>query len=127
MPVIYQKLISREDLQANPEALYLFGDNLARRGLGGQARAMRGEPNAVGVATKKDCTMRDSDFFSDDEYATNCRQIDADLARAIRHLDRGFVVVVPLDGLGTGLSELATRAPYTNAYLLACLSELERL
>ena len=51
--IIYQKFIYRSDLKANPSVLYLFGDNLQRVGLGGQAKEMRGEPNAVGIATKK--------------------------------------------------------------------------
>jgi hypothetical protein len=37
--------------------------------------------------------------------------IDDDLRRAFEHLDRNGIVVIPLDGLGTGLSELPTRAP----------------
>jgi hypothetical protein len=45
-------MIYRRDLRANPESLYLFGDNTKRVGIGGQAREMRGEPNAVGIATK---------------------------------------------------------------------------
>lgn len=52
MIVLHQKFIFREDLQANPDVYYLFGDNVERRGLGGQAKEMRGEPNAIGVATK---------------------------------------------------------------------------
>jgi hypothetical protein len=33
------------------DALFAFGDNLARTGRGGQAAALRGEPNAVGIPT----------------------------------------------------------------------------
>lgn len=125
MTVIYQKWIMREDLQNNPGVYYLFGDNLQRRGLGGQAKAMRGEPNAIGVATKKDCTMRPSDFFTDDEYEANCEQIDADLEMAFEMVRCGKIVVIPADGLGTGLSELPQRAPKTNAYLVARLEKLK--
>ena len=32
MPVIYQKWITRKHLQDNPDQLYLFGDNLIKRG-----------------------------------------------------------------------------------------------
>jgi len=42
MPIKYQKWIERSDLQNNPEDVYIFGDNYARQGLGGQAKAMRG-------------------------------------------------------------------------------------
>ena len=53
MPIKYQKWIERSDLQNNPEDVYIFGDNYARQGLCGQAKAMRGEPNALGIATKR--------------------------------------------------------------------------
>lgn len=45
--------ISRAYVRANRDKLFLFGDNLERRGFGGQAAAMRAEPNAVGIPTKK--------------------------------------------------------------------------
>jgi hypothetical protein len=44
--------ITREMVQADRNTVYVFGDNVARHGLGGQAKAMRGEPNTIGVSTK---------------------------------------------------------------------------
>lgn len=43
------KYIKRQDLKSNPNTQYLFGDNLKRSGFGGQAKEMRGEPNAIGI------------------------------------------------------------------------------
>lgn len=45
--------VTRADVRANPDKIFIFGDNLAGRGFGGQAKEMRGEENAVGVPTKK--------------------------------------------------------------------------
>lgn len=120
--IVYQKRILREDLQANPDVLYLFGDNRLRKGMGGQAREMRGEPNAIGVRTKKAPSYEPGAFLSDDEYQRNVLDIGADLKPAFAH--RG-VVVVPLDGLGTGLARLSEVAPLTYAYLEHVLRQLE--
>lgn len=120
MPVIFQKWYFRADAQANRDVLYLFGDNEKRVGLGGQAKEMRGEPNAVGVATKRD----PGTFWSDASFQHNCKVIEADLERAIEHVKKGGILVMPLDGLGTGLSELPTRAPRTHAYLTERLRSL---
>ena len=125
--LIKQKWIFRADLIANPKVLYLFGDNLQRVGLGGQAKEMRGERNAVGVATKKAPEMQESAFFTDADLDTNCAQIWRDLLPAVLHMRQGGHVILPLDGLGTGLSELPTRAPKTNAYLEQKLAELEKI
>ena len=48
--VIKQSWITREDLRANPDIVYVFGDNVAREGLRGLARQMRNEPNAHAVS-----------------------------------------------------------------------------
>ncbi|QJA43078.1 hypothetical protein [Phaeobacter phage MD18] len=124
MPVVSQKFIFRSDLQSNPDVKYLFGDNLVRQGLGGQAKEMRGEPNAIGVATKRTPSNRPGEFFSDEDYDQNVGQMDKDLEPARDHLRKGGILVIPEDGLGTGLSELPQRAPRTNAALVEMLEEL---
>lgn len=124
MPVISQKFIFRSDLRANPGVLYLFGDNTIRRGLGGQAKEMRGEPNAVGVATKVAPGMGEGDFFTDRDIFHFMRVVDKDLIPAFNHVWNGGIVVIPEDGLGTGLSELPTRAPKLNRYLVDRLNVL---
>ena len=57
--------ITREIVQANPDKIFLFGDNLLRVGLGGQAGATRGEPNAVGIPTKKTPAGDEAASFTD--------------------------------------------------------------
>ena len=116
MPVIYSPHIPRAVVQANRDTLFVFGDNLQRVGLGGQASAMRGEPNSVGVATKKAPGMNPGDFYTDAELAQNIRQFHEDTHRIIEHLAQGGRVVVPADGIGTGLSEMPKRAPMTYDY-----------
>ncbi len=115
--IIYQSRIYRRDLRANPNVLYVFGDNVERVGFGGQAAEMRGEPNAVGVATKKTPGMDEADFFSDDEFGRNITIISMDFERALAQDLRGDLVVVPADGIGTGLSEMPLRAPRTFEFL----------
>jgi hypothetical protein len=124
MPVIYQKFIYRADLQANPFVLYLFGDNLKRQGMGGQAKEMRGEPNAVGIATKKLPSQYDNSFFSDDDFDLFEENYLADMEMVYSHLDHKGTVIVPLDGLGTGLSELPTRAPKIDTYIKTAIRNL---
>ncbi len=123
--IVYQSRIYRADLQANPNVLYVFGDNYLRKGLGGQAAEMRGEPNAVGVATKWAPAMLDQHFFDDKDFNVIKEIIDNDVSilRAHNnHFDewgREKIIVVPLDGIGTGLSELPTRAPKIYDYIVS--------
>lgn len=111
--VAYQDYITREDVRSNPEIIYLFGDNLEKKGRGGQAKEMRGLPNTIGIPTKKSPTMDDAAFFTDDEFTANKAAID----EAFASIPKGVQVVIPSAGLGTGYAQLKERAPKTAKYL----------
>ena len=127
MPVVFQKWIKRQDLKDNPDKLYLFGDNYQRYGLGGQAKEMRGEPNALGIVTKKEPNNNENSFLKDEHLGSNIRFFMDDMSRAINFLQKGGTVVIPEDGLGTGLSQLPTKAPKTNEFLSMLIKWMETI
>lgn len=120
--VTYLPWITRDMLQADPEARFVFGDNAERWGLGGQAKEMRGEPNAIGVAT----LWSPGEFFSAGN-AVAVRTVMLDLRQVGVALLEGRKVIVPADGLGTGLAHLAENAPaianLITAFFHACPGE----
>lgn len=101
--VIRQKRIVRSDLRNNPHLLYVFGDNVARVGLAGQAKEMRGEPNAFGIAT-----LSPGRPFLDnlDGAARDGRQVLLDDTRSLLF---HYQLVWPTDGIGTGLADMPPR------------------
>lgn len=109
MNVYFKRWITRDDVRGNPKVTFLFGDNLEHRGMAGQAGAMRGEPNAIGIPTKKKPSNTMDAYMTDTEFLVNKRYID--IAFDSIPLDRS--VVIPEEGLGTGLAELNRRAPMT--------------
>lgn len=119
MPVVFQHIIKRDDLKRNRSVLYVFGDNTKRRGLGGQAYEMRGEPNAVGVATKYFPGSDPEDFFGDEpaQVIAQNRVLDEDMKPLFEHAKLGGVVVWPALDIGTGLSDMPARAPSSWDYL----------
>lgn len=124
MRIYRQKWIERDDLRNNPDAVYLFGDNVRRKGMGGQAAAMRGEPNAIGIATKWAPDNRETSFFSDDDLERISPIITEDFLKAFNARSRGLLIVIPADGLGTGLSQLPERAPTVNQLVVDFLDAL---
>lgn len=88
--------------------------------MGGQAKEMRGEPNAIGIPTKKLPTMNGDAFFTDNELELNKSYI----LHAFSKIPKNRVVVIPTSGLGTGFAELDKRAPKTYAFLLECIENL---
>jgi hypothetical protein len=69
--VVTMKWITRSFVRRHRDHIFLFGDNLAGRGFGGQAAAMRSEPNAVGIPTKKLPSNCEEAFFTDEEFEQN--------------------------------------------------------
>lgn len=114
-----EKRITRAMMRAEPGTLFAFGDNIGRKDNGGQAREMRGEPNAVGIPTKWLPSMSAEAFFTDADFDRVRSAIEVPLGRLAQHLANGGHVVWPEDGIGTGLAELATRAPRIFAYINA--------
>lgn len=116
--------ITRKMLRDNPDKVFVFGDNEARKGLGGQAQQMRGEPNAIGVATKRLPSRGEDAYWSDADFERNKLILDADFKPAFEAKAAGKEVVVPKNGIGGGLSELGSRAPRTLEYINQQLSLL---
>ncbi len=93
--------------------IFVFGDNIARTGYGGQAAEMRGEANTIGIPTKWTSTREDAAYFKDSDWDYPGVRIAIESAFvALRmYLDAGYDVVIPVEGLGTGRADLARRAP----------------
>ena len=123
--VLTMKWITRAFVSEHRDCIFLFGDNVARRGLGGQAAAMRGEPNVVRIPTKKLPSNSETAFFTDAEFEQNKAAIDKAFERlAVICSTTGQVIVIPANGIGTGRAQLESRAPLTFAYLQKRLGNL---
>jgi hypothetical protein len=116
--LIFKKHISKQDvLEKFPNTIFLFGDNMRRQGYGGQASNMRGHPNSFGVPTKWAPDTQKASYFKDEDFEFVEDAIRFPLTIAYAFMMIGKTVVVPTDGLGTGLAELPTRAPKIFAFI----------
>ncbi len=104
----YRNYITRSMLQAEPDKLFVFGDNIHRKGYGGQAKEMRGEPNAVGIPTKVYPRMDEGAFFTNKDLAVVIQHSCEDFQRLADH--KG-IIVWPTAGIGTGYACLKEKAP----------------
>lgn len=129
MNVIYKNIITREYVRQHSDWLFLFGDNLEGKGYGGQAKEMRGEPNAHGIPTKIKPTMDEDAFFNDEMFKDISHFYDTvfDINLAGFRAGKYKALVIPTAGLGTGLAELPTRAPKIYEYLQKKIKELEEI
>lgn len=119
--------IMRDAVQEHPEILFVFADNMARRGFGGQAAAMRDEPNAIGVPTKWRPSTEDVAYFVDSDWENPVvRQAIENAFSACRAaLEAGRDVMIPKAGFGSDRAELPARAPRIDAEIKARIKALE--
>lgn len=114
--IIYKKFITRQDVRDNNNKIFVFGDNDQRSGYGGQAKAMRGEPNAIGIRVKKYPSIDEQSFYIDKEYFKNTIKIDEDI-KILEIAAHSKDIIFPENGIGTGLAQLNVRSPKTFYYL----------
>jgi hypothetical protein len=111
MPIIVMDYMWRADLRAHPNWLFVFGDNLAQTGFGGQAKECRGEPNAVGIPTKALPSNTSRAFLYNQDmpiWRTCCK---VPFQRIEQALADGKTVAFPSSGIGTGRAKLEEKAP----------------
>jgi predicted NAD-dependent protein-ADP-ribosyltransferase YbiA (DUF1768 family)/plasmid maintenance system antidote protein VapI len=115
------KFWTRKDVSENPNAIFIFGDNLLKSGKGGQA-IIRGLINAFGIPTKRKPARTIDSYFSDDTFEQNKKDIN----EAFLEIPEGKDIILSQDGLGTGLAELEKRAPKTFKYLQDIVKYMEK-
>jgi len=111
MPVEFIGYYTRNMVRNMDHKLFVFGDNEYRSGFGGQAKACRDMPNAIGITTKRKPSMREDAFYCDADYVHWWTVNKLDLLTLREWLLCGGTLVWPSNGIGTGLAQLSTRAP----------------
>lgn len=127
MPVEYRDIIYRHDARADRDKLFLFGDNELRKGLGGLAGELRGEPNSHGVRTKRYPTMNSDAFWYDEDFDRVAALIKEDLQKPLRWVSAGKTVVIPRNGIGVRLALLPENAPRVYEFLQRKFFLLEQI
>ena len=123
---LYKGYWTRDEVQAQPNKVFLFGDNTKDRlitkhiPMTTQA-VIRGLKNSIGIDTKKNRYKNPDSYFSDDDFETFKIQVDAAIKQAI---DSGKIIVLPEDGIGTGKAMLETKAPKLFKYLMQQMFKL---
>lgn len=125
MAYYYKKQWTVDTCQKYRNFIFIFGDNDECRGKGGQA-IIRDEPNAMGIPTKKKPNNFDSSFYTDDEYDQNVEKINDSIESIKECLENYDGIMYPINGIGTGLSQLNIKAPRTFKYLNKQIRKLFR-
>lgn len=93
-------IVTKEFLDNNKDAIFVFGDNIIRQGYGGAA-ILRDHPRAYGFITKKYPDNKDESFYRPEEYKVNFLASAVELMLFIeQNIDKTFYI----SQLGGGLA-----------------------
>lgn len=122
MRIRTEEIITVEMCRANPDDIFVFGDNLVHAGKrkgAGQAE-IRDEPNAFGIPTKRLPSTKDDAYFTD--QADEIEAVKTRL-RELYKLARTKRIVFPAAGIGTGRAKMAAKSPKAWAEMTRILSD----
>jgi hypothetical protein len=92
--------ITREFLDNNTDAIFVFGDNLQRWGHGGAA-ALRDHPQSLGFITKKFPDNNDGSFYTPQEYEPVFKE---ELEKLVSEAETNPSKIFYISQLGAGLA-----------------------
>ena len=126
--VIYDSSIwTREYVSKYPNYLFVYGDNVQRKGTYGQAN-IRFETNTYGIPTKwKPTDTRDAYFYDiDDDVNGKVAEIWKDIFNELYERSKYYdYIVFSKNGIGTGLAKMPLTAPRTFVYLIELIDNLK--
>ena len=109
--------ITGQEIDANRRnTIYVFGDNVAHRGRGGQAKICRERPNCIGIPTKWGPSNNPQDFFHNQDFYKAQPYIDSAFRQIDNHIAQGRNIIF-FPGIGEGLAQLPTKAPAIHDYI----------
>lgn len=103
-------MFTEEIVKANPNKLFVFGDNMLRYGKGGQA-IIRDLPNTLGIATKRTPRTDANAYFSDAEDEMDTLLQDIRKLWLINKCNVFTHIVFPTKGIGTGRAYMKSKSP----------------
>lgn len=131
MKIIYfDKFWNIDDTIKYKDSLFIFGDNDKKIGCKGQACIRHSfVKNVVGIPTKKEPNFKTTSYYNDNELEINKQKINNAIDLILKRLkEEKFVgIILPKDGLGTGLADLKNKAPLTFEYLNLAIENLIKI
>ena len=116
------------DTKTYSNYLFIFGDNDLKQGKKGQS-IIRDQPNTIGIPTKKKPSSYKSSYYYDTEYEENSKKIDIAFEEIIIKIRNGKYkgIILPENGIGTGLAKLQINAKNTLKYIENKILELIKI
>jgi hypothetical protein len=114
--------ITTKKMRENPDWIFVFGDNLIEKGLGGLAKICRPEPNSFGIATKRYPARTHDSYFYESDFEEIWPIINKKLFIIEEMLKQGKIIVFPKKGIGNNLAKLDITYPLMYKYIHSKIS-----
>ncbi|HEX9464682.1 MAG TPA: hypothetical protein VGB82_18940 [Alphaproteobacteria bacterium] len=124
MPVFDIPMVTRDRVRAGKLFLFAFDDDEMRSTDAGLAAQCRGEPNAVGIRTRRAASNDPTAAWRDEDLVRHQAMLDDDFAILVSWVEAGGPVFLPKAGLGMLPPRLVDAAPRTFLFLQKKVKEL---
>ncbi len=124
MPVFDIPMVTRDRVRAGKLFLFAFDDDEMRLTEGTLAAQCRGEPNTIGIRTRRAPGADPENVWTDTDIQRHQQQLDEDFALLILWVEAGGPVFLPKAGLGNLQPRLVDTAPRTYLFLQKKVKEL---
>jgi hypothetical protein len=118
---IEPKVFTKALATSNPEAIYVFGDNVAKQGTVGNS-SVRGLDNAFGLFFKKDMNRTESSYYTNAEAGDFITIFDEQVEQLTNMIAEGKQVIFAKDLISTSeLADFKKNSPVVFEYVKAKL------
>jgi len=117
-------MVTRDRVRAGKLFLFAFDDDEMRLTEGGLAAQCRGEPNTIGIRTRRAPGSAPDSVWVDTDIARYQQVLDEDFQLLISWVEAGGPVFLPKAGLGNLAPRLVDTAPRTYLFLQKKVKEL---
>lgn len=124
MPLIFMEHFTPATCRDMPDAIFVFGDNIIRKGCKGQA-CIRYCANSFGIPTKHLPAKTPQAYYKDADFPYVENVISRAFDQLEMHLRNGKTVVWPENNIGVSLAKLPIKAPAIYAYIMERLEKLK--
>lgn len=113
--------ISKTFIAEHKEYIFLYGRDIARRGMLGQDWFCVGEPNCFAISTVGKLCPSIRKYFSDSKFNAYKRILDKDFGK----IPLDGRPIIPFRKIGEGCSRMNTEAPLLFAYMTDRINQIK--
>lgn len=124
--IYWQNKISSDDVEDNPEVIFVYLENFDCKAGDSLARSIREFDNAHGIRVKRSPGSSASAYYTGEDVPEACTLIEEDIEAIRDYIKSDVLVVMPAMSFFIDQTSLEERSPEVYEYMIDALYDLQR-